>query len=369
MAGTVKLNSDKLSQLSAQATAIEQECLTHYKYLDKVRQELDWNVRQKIQIDATLDGICRRMTAQQQKIAAIASAANLAASGADTTNTSLKNQIINILLKITSIFPAGMFGGVLANVLGSYVGDILFSMFGITPPHFTSVEELQNWLKGLQGTQQNAGTNQGQQQTTPTPAPTPSAQPTQPEQEMLPKTLKQYSDNGSAYRGYDYSAYGVVKGFDSQFCYNQNNYSRFVQNGKNVGCTATAEAIAVSAFTGQAFTPDQAGWGKSGATWSHCTKTPLLAKNTYSAEQGYAAIYNKVKEGSPVIIRMKDSGGGGHSVTAVGIRPNCASGNPAASDILVVDPGDGKVKTLAQIYNGSKKMSMDTSWSLLLPKA
>ena len=64
----------------------------------------------------------------------------------------------------------------------------------------------------------------------------------------------------------------------------------------------------------------------------------------------------------------------GHSVLAIGLKNSTVKGNVQPTDILIVDPGDGKIKNADEIYKGWSNntqylpMVNNTGWSLRIPK-
>lgn len=166
--------------------------------------------------------------------------------------------------------------------------------------------------------------------------------------------------------------FSVIKGLDQKYCYNQNDYSRFWSNtyNDNVGCTSTAEAIAYSIYHNEEVSPNEMGWGSNGAKWNH-SKIIEGTKNC-SAEYTYKTIYENVKNGTPVLFRVRNAAkqNYGHHLTAVGIRDGADPNNLGPEDILVVDPEKGKIETLADYTKGSyyKNTIIDNDgWSLRIP--
>ncbi len=180
----------------------------------------------------------------------------------------------------------------------------------------------------------------------------------------LNEKLKTYS--------YGNQNFSVIKGLDQKYCYNQNDYNRFWSNtyNDNVGCTSTAEAIAYSIYHNEEVSPNEMGWGSNGAKWNH-SKT-IEGTTNCSAEHTYKTIYENVKNGTPVMFRVKNAAkqNYGHHMTAVGIRDGADPNNLGPADILVVDPEKGKIETLADYTKGSynKNTIIDNDgWPLRIP--
>lgn len=179
------------------------------------------------------------------------------------------------------------------------------------------------------------------------------------------------NENSKTY-SYGNQNFSVIKGLDQKYCYNQNNYDRFWSNtyNDNVGCTSTAEAIAYSIYHNEEVSPNEMGWGSNGAKWNH-SKT-IEGTTNCSAEHTYKTIYENVKNGTPVMFRVKNAAkqNYGHHMTAVGIRDGADPNNLGPADILVVDPEKGKIETLADYTKGSynKNTIIDNDgWPLRIP--
>lgn len=165
-----------------------------------------------------------------------------------------------------------------------------------------------------------------------------------------------------SYKDMEYNSIPNVK---QEYFYNQNDYSKFTKsNGKNVGCTATAEAIAYSIYHNESVTPDQMGWSSGGATWNHSDR--IEGSNYMNASQRYSVMFENLTNGKPVLVRVP-----GHHVTAVGIREGANVDNLGPADFLIVDPYTGKLDTLADygMNRGLGSQVLDTDgWSLRVPK-
>jgi uncharacterized repeat protein (TIGR02543 family) len=164
-----------------------------------------------------------------------------------------------------------------------------------------------------------------------------------------------------SYKSQSYSNFLVLKNFKPEYLYCQYNYSRFVSNGKNVGCTATADAMLASIYTDKAFSPNDEGWISGvGATWTN--SVVASGTRTYTVQQQCQTVYDYLNEGKPVLIRVI-----GHSVTAIGIRSGVTRDTITPADILIADPGDGKVKCANEM--GYRVMTPANGWGLRIPKA
>lgn len=159
---------------------------------------------------------------------------------------------------------------------------------------------------------------------------------------------------------YDGTEYHLVEGYNEAYIFNQKDYKRFVENGKNVGCTATALATTYSIYNNTLLSPDSSSikWTKGvGVTWG-----PQTVWSGYDSDDLVAA-YDYLQKDIPVILRLK-KGSGGHSVTLVGVEKNADRDNLCMADLLVIDPWGGVVKSLEDAASG---YTLDTTWDLIIP--
>lgn len=162
------------------------------------------------------------------------------------------------------------------------------------------------------------------------------------------------------YKQNSYTGFLVLKNFKSKYLYCQYNYSRFVSGGRNVGCTATADAMLASIYRDKAFSPNDEGWIPGvGATWTN--SVVLDGSKSYSVKQQCQAVYDYLNKGVPVMIRVV-----GHSVTAIGVREGVARSQLTPADLLIADPADGKVKCANEM--GWRVMTGANGWGLRIPK-
>ena len=159
---------------------------------------------------------------------------------------------------------------------------------------------------------------------------------------------------------YDGKEYLLVEGFDEKYLFDQKDYSRFVENGKNVGCTATALATAYSIYNNSLLSPDSESikWTTGvGVTWS-----PQSIWTGY-ASNNLTALYDYLQKGIPVILRLK-KGNNGHSITVIGVEKNSKRSSLTTSDFIVADPWGGVIKPLKQASIG---YTLHPSWDLIIP--
>lgn len=184
----------------------------------------------------------------------------------------------------------------------------------------------------------------------------------QPDLPVVSGALKNYQPNAAAdYKKNDYSGFLVLKNFKPEYLYCQYDYKRFVNSsGRNVGCTATADAMLASIYMDKPFSPNDEGWIPGvGATWTNSDVAGGSKK--YSVKEQCAATYDYLQEGKPVLIRVI-----GHSVTAIGVRGGVSREMLQPSDILIADPTDGKVKCADEM--GYRVMTDANGWGLRIPK-
>ena len=175
--------------------------------------------------------------------------------------------------------------------------------------------------------------------------------------------LVPYQPNAAIdYKKNDYSGFLVLKNFKPDYLYCQYDYNRFVNSsGKNVGCTATADAMLASIYMDRVFSPNDEGWIPGvGATWTNSVVAD--GSKSYSVKRQCAATYDYLREGKPVLIRVI-----GHSVTAIGVRSGVDAAAIGPSDILIADPADGRVKRADEM--GYRVMTDANGWGLRIPKA
>lgn len=164
----------------------------------------------------------------------------------------------------------------------------------------------------------------------------------------------------------DYSDYQVVEGFKEEYVLFQRNYVH-----GSVACTATSDAIVGSIMKGEKLTPGDSYWnvysdGGLSCTWPNTKK--LNNTGNLSVTGQCQVIYEYVQQGKPVVLRVP-----GHSVVAVGVKNGVDVNNITPDDILIIDPGDGKVKTANEIYSGwssnTTQLKMKQgSWDLRVPR-
>lgn len=160
----------------------------------------------------------------------------------------------------------------------------------------------------------------------------------------------------------DYSDYSVVKGFDERYVLYQRDY----YNG-SVACTSTSDAIVGSIVSGKLLEPGESYWKGGQCSWPNTKAIPNTKQIT--VDQQCQIICENVQNGNPVILRVPN-----HSVVAVGIKNGVDPSAATPADILIIDPGDGKVKTADEIYSGwyddTDKLSMKNNigWSLRVAK-
>lgn len=164
---------------------------------------------------------------------------------------------------------------------------------------------------------------------------------------------------------YDSKTFNVVPNFNSNYFFNQNDYSRFVNSaGNNRGCTATAMCTAYSIYHNTILSPNDVKWCSAGTSWEYCRRVQengnIYWGNSYTQEEALQCAYRCISSGKPMIIGVNGLGCD-HVVTAVGICDGADYSNLSLSDILIIDPYGGNISTLG------KYKSVDTGWGLRIP--
>lgn len=160
---------------------------------------------------------------------------------------------------------------------------------------------------------------------------------------------KSYSLDGKGYK--------VVSGFDESCIIDQHNdaFAKRSTDNHDVSCAAASVWI-LHAASGK---PLEEGWEKQmmdneamssiGAitSWEKAGTHFVSGSTSTTAAVRRELIYKNVMEGRPVQVWASS----GHSVVAVGIAEGADINNLTDSDILIVDPADGKVRTLGSKYD------------------
>lgn len=190
---------------------------------------------------------------------------------------------------------------------------------------------------------------------------------------------KKYTNSSLNLDGNDYSDFVVTHDIDLSLfvdekgpVFNQHRYSELHLKGKtkNDGCTATADAVLATLVLGKFKNPID-GWSQDGgATWPNTKSIPGTSnyKNpgTITKEEYLKRAAEQLENNNPVLIRVTNTTKtveDGHTVCAIGIREGKTSANAGLEDILVVDPADGKVKTL---FDACKKQTKDRKGNKLV---
>lgn len=187
--------------------------------------------------------------------------------------------------------------------------------------------------------------------------------PAAPDLPVAKSALVNYTSNTKTdYKQNNYSGFLVLKNFKPEYLYCQYDYDRFIgSSGKNVGCTATADAMLASIYMDKPFSPNDEGWITGvGATWTNSVVAE--GSKAYSVKQQCQAVYDYLCEGKPVLIRVI-----GHSVTAIGVRKGVERAKLTPADILIADPTDAKVKCANEM--GYRVMTDANGWGLRIPKS
>lgn len=176
------------------------------------------------------------------------------------------------------------------------------------------------------------------------------------------------SETASSSDTYSYAGYtfAVVPNFKSDYCFNQKDYSRFVNwKGSNRGCTATAMCIAYSIYHDSALSPNDVKWCSDGTSWEYCKRysdsTQTYYGYTFTQSEALKAIYNCLTDSDKPIIAGVNGAGCDHVVTVVGVKQGIDTSKLSLGDFLIVDPNGGTICTL------DKYSSIDRGWALRVP--
>ena len=163
--------------------------------------------------------------------------------------------------------------------------------------------------------------------------------------------LKNYQTPAVSYNGHDYSGYKVVNVYDQEYIFKQSDIRWKEQllgsDGNNAGCVVSSEAMVNNmAHPESKILPTDCG-DKGGCicTYKYTHKTPDYLKANTSVKKDI--IYETINSGSPGMVRLQ-----GHTVVAIGIRDGATKGSISNNDILIIDPADGLVKTIAEAGYG-----------------
>ncbi len=165
---------------------------------------------------------------------------------------------------------------------------------------------------------------------------------------------------------YSGTTFGVVPNFKTEYCFNQNDYSRFVNSaGKNRGCTATAMCIAYSIYHDSSLSPNNVKWSSGGTSWEYCTRyadsSQIYKGNTFTQTGALKAAYDCILSSRKPMIVGVNGYSSDHVVTIVGVAQNADRSSLSLGDFLIVDPYGGAIRTLAY-FN-----SVDCEWALRIP--
>ncbi|MBP3632950.1 MAG: peptidoglycan-binding protein [Oscillospiraceae bacterium] len=148
--------------------------------------------------------------------------------------------------------------------------------------------------------------------------------------------MKPYTDGG-------YSNYYVVKGYNKNYRFNQNNYSRFIVSGRNQGCTATSACMVISMAKGKTVFPKNYPWYSDGCHWENTKYITSEGRSTKLLQ-----IANQLKKGRAIALWANEY----HMVCVIGLRSGANMNNLKASDFLIIDPYGGYVTTLNNANHG-----------------
>lgn len=164
-----------------------------------------------------------------------------------------------------------------------------------------------------------------------------------------------------------YSNYTILAGVSTEYLYCQKNYSK--KGFASKGCYSTADAIMQSIADQKKYDPTKT-WDEKQQLSSGLVTQKISGSKNYTEAQMLAETYKQLQKGNPVMLRVEtSSGASGHSVVAVGLRNGANPNKLTDADILIVDPADGKIKTLAERYKkvGNSALKENSGYSMRIP--
>ncbi|MCR5011627.1 MAG: hypothetical protein K6A72_04740 [Lachnospiraceae bacterium] len=235
-----------------------------------------------------------------------------------------------------------------SNALIAAISALVLSIIGISSVVTSIIINANNWVHNITSpdgnittTITNTGTDSTDSSIVPIVGPNPSA------------GTKGYVNSSVNYKGKDYSNYNVVGAYDASQVLNQKD-PQWVQQFKflgddgkyhNGGCVVSSEAMVYNMkHPDSPISPTQCGKnGGPSCTNDYSNEMPGSAKASVDGKRDM--IYDSIMNGEPCMVRTT-AYGGGHTVVAVGIKDGAVKGSLTNDDILIIDPADGKVKTI-----------------------
>lgn len=165
--------------------------------------------------------------------------------------------------------------------------------------------------------------------------------------------VKQYQASSANYNGHDYSNYKVVGAYDQGYILNQLD-KRWIDKLGHEGCAVTSQAMIHNmAHPESPVIPTDCGVN-GGPSCKYIYAHEMSGSLGASASVKRDLIYETVNSGKPTMLWLKGSPND-HAVVAIGVKDGATKGNITNNDILIIDPADAKVKTVAEaIGNGAR---------------
>ena len=169
----------------------------------------------------------------------------------------------------------------------------------------------------------------------------------------------------------DGTEYIIVNNLKDEYCFKQQT---------SVQCTKASSDMLVSLARDEVF--HNTGWVSGNCTWLDKNNNPIV-KTGYRHENAQTkrnVCGQMVTKGIPSALRLGDEWNKekkkwvGHTVVVVGVKKDCNLNEVKDSDILIIDPADGKIKVLSDLeksgywHGGVNAGLNDNDWSVIIPK-
>ena len=350
----IRVNPQELAAVRQRLSTVQSVGNNEVANIGQVRSNLDWQVTSQQGIDERLSAVQRRLQNQMELMEQYANFLNTVNDRFTATDRGIRGQAGNLLGKMSQITASLRLAGRIQPRVNLRNGKALATiaavggLFGAASISTTLLVWVRGWIERMRGILDGIRGGRGGEETI-----------------HNNPNLTQYSgEKTNAFNNQDFSSFMVVGGFDG-FYLRQGAYSRFVNSsGRNVGCTAVSEAIVASIYHGEYISPNRMGWSNGGAEWNHSRAIENTRGNALSEQARLNIIAENLKEGRGVVVRASS----GHSVAAIGLYQGADLSNLQASDILVLDPADGRVRRLSQVdgYDLVGWRNANSGWSLLV---
>lgn len=369
----IDVYTSEMSALSARLKSISSVIESAEQVTGKVQGNLDFQIAAKADIAGGLSKARKQLRKQKEKVVKMANLTTASEAEFRSADGQMDKSVRNIFGKIVPPL-AGMIKGVKQLMVGAaisrykYINSIfmpagtIITAAGIGGLISRLAQIINGAKKSGNGTAvknvvvggtdskvsavQNSQAEGDEETTVEIPAVN-----VQPYENLVSFSKDSYSDKAKG----DYSDYSILGGMSPEYCYNQTS-SEYASWFQAAGCLACADAC-VGSIMGKGVLNPQEGWN-----WK-CKYTTRIGLNTeddsckWTPEQIRERTYQELIQGKPVVVRVQSpsSESGGHSVAVVGLKNGADPNHLTDADFLVMDPADGKIKTLSEMkkVNGS----------------